>query len=149
MLRASYYYNFTVLVYYIYSHYNKYSYGGFRYKSSLYNHRMHLLSLISCYCTLIYNNDVVLLCFICNHHKTLLISQIIITKICLSHKFQINYFLLFLKAIFPLQTLNPLPFQKLRLSRRRKKRRPHGAKIERRGYIVVRPIMQSITTTET
>ena len=105
MLRASYYYNFTVLVYYIYSHYNKYSYGGFRYKSSLYNHRMHLLSLISCYCTLIYNNDVVLLCFICNHHKTLLISQIIITKLCLYHKFKINSSLTFSKAIFTADNL--------------------------------------------
>ena len=34
----------------------------------------------SCYCTFNNNKYIIFLCFICNHHKTLLISQIIITN---------------------------------------------------------------------
>ena len=53
---------------------------------------IHLLKFVSCYCALICNEYVIVLCFIINHHKTLLISQIIMKKICLSQKFRINSF---------------------------------------------------------
>ena len=54
-----------------------------------------------------------LLCFICNNHKTLIISQIIIAKLCLSKKFQINSFMIFSKDIFCCRKPNIPPFQKL------------------------------------
>ena len=50
------------------------------------------MRFISCYCTFIYTEYVILLFFVINHHKTLLISQIPITHTCLSPKFRINYF---------------------------------------------------------
>ena len=37
---------------------------------------IHLLRFIRCYCTLIYNEYVIAVCFVINRHKTLLILQI-------------------------------------------------------------------------
>ena len=67
------------------------------------------MMFISCYCNPIYNKYAILLCFIFDHHKKNLISQIIITKLCLSRKFQINSFLIFSKAIFHRRKLNLPP----------------------------------------
>ena len=44
--------------------------------SSLSYHEIHLIRFIWSCCTFIYNKYVILSCFIINHHKTLLISQI-------------------------------------------------------------------------
>ena len=51
--------------------------GSYQYMSSLCDHKIHLLRFIFFYCTLVYNKYVILLCSICNHHKTLLTSQIL------------------------------------------------------------------------
>ena len=80
--------------------------------SSLCYSNIHLLMFISCYCTSIYKKYVMLLGFICNHHKTQLISQIIITTLCLSHKFRINYFCDSFKGHFRLQTTESTTFSK-------------------------------------
>ena len=47
---------------------------------------IHLLRFICCYCTSIYNKYVVLLCIICNHHKTFLISEILNQFLCNIYK---------------------------------------------------------------
>ena len=64
----------------------------YQYVSSSCYYQIHPLRFIICCCTLIHKKYVILLCFvfIINHNKTLLISQIIITKLFLSHKFRIN-----------------------------------------------------------
>ena len=63
----------------------------FQYMSSSFYREIHLLRFICCYCTLIYKLYVISICFICNHHKTLFISQI--SNQCLCDIFE-NYFLL-------------------------------------------------------
>ena len=73
---------------------------SYQYKSSLCYRDVDLLRFISCYFTLIYNKYAILLCFIGNHHKNLLISQIIIAKICLSCRFRINSFVTFSNNFF-------------------------------------------------
>ena len=82
---------------------------SYQYLSSLCYLKIHLLRFIGFYCTSICKKCIILLCFILNHHKTLLISQIIITKICLSHKFRINSFPVFSKAIFGCRQVNQPP----------------------------------------
>ena len=67
--------------------------------------KINLMRFICWYCTLVWNKYIILLCFICNHHKTLLISQI-------SNKF----LRVILKHIVLLQTTKSTPFQILRLS---------------------------------
>ena len=52
----------------------------YQYMSYLCYGNIHLLRFISFNCTLLYNKYIILLCSICNHHKPLLISQVIITK---------------------------------------------------------------------
>ena len=51
----------------------------------LYYREINLLRFIFWYCNSIYNKFIILLCFICNHNKTLLISQIL-------NKFLLWYF---------------------------------------------------------
>ena len=57
-----------------------------------------------------------------HHHKILLMSQIIITNVFISHKFRINSFVWFFKSHSLLQTLNILPFQNIWLSGRSKQK---------------------------
>ena len=52
----------------------------YQFMSSLCYLNMHLLRFISFYCTLLYNKYVILLCYIFDHQKNLLISQIITTN---------------------------------------------------------------------
>ena len=79
---------------------------SYQYIYSLYFREIHLLRFISCYCTSIYKKYVILLCFICNNHKTLLISQI-------SNEFLCDIF----KDKFSPQTSKYTTFQKLQLTR--------------------------------
>ena len=67
---------------------------------------IHLLMFISCYCTSIYNKYVILIFFISNLHKAMLISQMIITKPFLYHKFRINSFVTFSNTIVCCRQLN-------------------------------------------
>ena len=91
---------------------------------------------MSCYFTLNYNKNVILSCFICNHHKTLLISQIIITKHFLSQKFQINSFLMFSDIIFCCRQLNLPPSKDFDLPDAANiERCPHRDNIEINSYI--------------
>ena len=121
---------------------------SYQYKSSLFYSWIHLLRFIGFYCTSIYKKYVILLCFIFNHHKTFLISKIIITKLCLSHKFQINSFLVFSKAIFCCIKLNQPPSKSFDYPDAENiVRRPHRANIERRGSVGVWMIVvRDITT---
>ena len=58
-------------------------------------------------------------------------------------------FVIFSKTIYPLHTLNILPVQNFDCPYAANKiRRPHRANIERQGFIVGRPIVKDITTTE-
>ena len=43
--------------------------------SYLFNLEIHLLRLILCYCSSIYKKYIIVSCFICNHHRTLIISK--------------------------------------------------------------------------
>ena len=65
---------------------------SYKYMSPSCYRQIHLLRFTSCYCTFIYTEYIILLYFGINHHRTLIISQIIITKLCLSHQFIINSF---------------------------------------------------------
>ena len=76
---------------------------SYQYMSYLFYRKIHLLRFICCYCTSIYNKYIILLFFICNHHKTLLISQV-------SYKFLCDIY----KHNFLLQTSKSTTFQKLR-----------------------------------
>ena len=65
---------------------------SYQYISDLWYRGIHLMVFISCYCTSIYNEYIILLCLFINPHKTLLISKIIIINIFLSYKFRIYSF---------------------------------------------------------
>ena len=52
---------------------------------------IHVLRFICCCCTLIYKVHLILLCFICNHHKTMLISELLNEFLC--DLFEENYLL--------------------------------------------------------
>ena len=83
------------------------------------------MRFISCYCTFIYTEYVILLFFVINHHKTLLISQI-------PNKFLSDIF----KGQCLLQTTRSTTYQNLRFPRQSKiERLPHRANIERQRYI--------------
>ena len=77
---------------------------------------------IFCYCISNYNKYVILLCFICNHHKILLISK-------LSHKLLCDI----LSTIFRCIQVKILPSKSFDL--------PHTAKIEMQSYIWGQPIV--------
>ena len=85
---------------------------SYQYISYLCYHKIQLLKFIWLCCTSIYNEYVILLCFICNHQKPLLISHIIITKLFLSQKFRINSLVIVLKVHFTLQTTECATFSK-------------------------------------
>ena len=55
---------------------------SYQYLSYLFYRDIQLLSFILCYCNLIYNRNVILLCLICNHHITLLFPQILNKFLC-------------------------------------------------------------------
>ena len=65
---------------------------NYQYMSSLCYHKIHLLSFIWLYCTLVYNKYVILLGFICNHHQTLLISKKLNQFLCdiFEHSFSLQ-----------------------------------------------------------
>ena len=90
--------------------------------SALSYREIYLIMFICSYCSLSTRNTSIYYVSFFHHHKNMLISQIIITKFCLSHKFRINYFCDIFKGHFLLQTLNVLPFQKIGLSRRSKQK---------------------------
>ena len=62
---------------------------SYQYMSYLCYLGKHLLRFILCYCTSSYKISIIELCFICNHHKTLLISQILNQLFC---DFQTQFF---------------------------------------------------------
>ena len=99
---------------------------NYQYKSSLCYLNKNLLMFISWYCTFIYKKYVVLSCFIFNRHKTLLVSQIIITTLCLSQKFRIKSFVIFSNTIFCCIQLNIIPSNSFDC--------PNSANIERRPH---------------
>ena len=71
---------------------------SYQYWYYLFLFEMHLLRFICCYCTLIYVINAILLCFICNHCRTLI-----------SCKFWINYFVIFSNNCFCCRQINPQP----------------------------------------
>ena len=56
---------------------------SYQHWSDLCYRKIHLVNFICNYCTLIYNEYVVLLCLVMNNHKTLPISQILNQFLCL------------------------------------------------------------------
>ena len=109
LLCVIYYYNRKVLVCYVYSFYNPCSYG----ELSLYVFFMLSLDTPAEVYKLILYFDLQeihhFIILLCNHHKNLVVSQIITTKVCLSRKFRINYFVIFSKGIFCFKRVNILP----------------------------------------
>ena len=78
---------------------------------------------------MIYTEYVILLCFVINHYKTLLISQIIITNLCLSHKFIINSFCDIFKVHFFAADTESSTFSKaLAVQTQQTKKRPTQSK---------------------
>ena len=79
---ASYYYNFAELVCYAYSVYNPYCYSESLLYVILMLFGIHLQRCIIFYCISMYKEYVILLCCICNHHKTLHSSRILNQFLC-------------------------------------------------------------------
>ena len=55
---------------------------SYQYMCALSDHAIHLIIFICSYCTFIYNKYFILLCFIINIHKILLITQISDQLLC-------------------------------------------------------------------
>ena len=77
---------------------------SYQYMSSLFYRETHLLRFICCYCTSVYKKCIILLCFIFNYHRNLLISHFFNQFIC-------NIF----RGYFLMQTSKSTTSQKLRI----------------------------------
>ena len=108
---------------------------SYQYIYSIFYCNIHLLRFDFCYCTSIYKKYVILLCFICNYHNTLLILKIFITK-----KNYLNFLNQFLSDIFKrhfcYRQQNQPPSNIFDHPEAAKiERRPHRENIERRRSI--------------
>ena len=122
LLRASYCYNLTGIVYYIYPFKMYIVTVSYQYMSSLCYFKIHLLGFICCCCTSIYNQYVILW-----------YSKLILSNLYLYHKIWIILIVILCNTMFYYKQVHLQPLKWFD--------HWHTSKIERRGSFRVWPII--------